>query len=54
MEQKLKGYVDKLEQTEALTQQEWAELLSVFNEEIREYAAQKAQRIAKSVFGSQI
>lgn len=54
MEQKLKEYVDKLEQAEALAQEEWAELLSDFDGTIREYAAQKAQKIAQSVFGNRI
>lgn len=54
MEQKLRGFVDKLEQTEALTREEWTELLSNFDENVRLYAARKAQRIAQSVFGNGI
>lgn len=54
MREKLHQYVDRLEQEECLEQEEWIELLGEFDEELREYAAQKAQRIARSVYGKQI
>lgn len=54
MEEKLREYVDRLEQEDSLEQEEWAELLGNFDEELREYAAQKAQKIAQSVYGKQI
>lgn len=54
MKQKLQGYVDQLERTEMLAQQEWTELLTDFDEEIRMYAANKAQGIARAFFGSRV
>ena len=54
MDRRLQEYVDKLEQTGELSQQEWILLLTGYDEELRGYAAKKAQRIARSVFGNRI
>lgn len=54
MKQELQGYIDKLEQTGELTDKEWVQLLTNFDDGIRRYAEQKAQKIARSVFGNRI
>lgn len=50
----LADYIDRLERTGELEREEWIELLNQFDNEIREYAAEKARKIAQSVYGKRI
>ena len=55
MDRTLINLIDKLEQQETLSEKEWVELLSGYEkEEIRQYAADRAKHIARSVFGNKI
>ena len=47
------GLIDKLEKEECLEREEWITLLSAYgDEELRNYAAQKARTVAQAVFGT--
>lgn len=51
---KKKIYIDRLERDGALEKQQWQELLSGYDREDREYAAQKARAVARACFGRRI
>ncbi len=49
------GLIDKLEGSECLEREEWITLLSAYRDDkLRDYAAQKARKIAQSVYGKDI
>ena len=49
------GLIDRLEKEEFLEREEWITLLSAYgDEELRNYAAQKARTVAQAVFGTDI
>lgn len=54
MKEKLRGYIDSLEEKEALEEEQWEQLIDGMDEELRGYAAKKARRITDEVYGREI
>ena len=50
----MKKLIDELTSGGSLTRTQWAELIAGENDELREYAAEKAVAIRRSVYGNTV